>query len=110
PEELVGDLDQDAGPVAGVDLHAGGAAVLEVTERADAHLDDVVGGRALDVDDERDAAGVVFESGVVQPALVRTVRSTVLVRRVVRTQGGRYGHVSPRERWMPLAGTTLARC
>ena len=62
-EEAVGDLDQDAGAVAGVGLGARRAAVLEVAERADAHRHDLVAGPALDVDDERDAAGVVLEGG-----------------------------------------------
>ena len=41
-QEVVGDLNEDARAVAGVDLAAAGAAVLQVLERDDAVLDDLV--------------------------------------------------------------------
>ena len=41
-EELVRDLDQDAGAVAGQRVGADGAAVLEVLEDAERVLDDLV--------------------------------------------------------------------
>ena len=59
-QEAVGDLHQDAGAVAGVDLAARGSAVLEGAQRADALLDDVVAAQALHVHDEADPAGVVL--------------------------------------------------
>ena len=66
-QEAVGDLEQDAGAVAGVDLGARRAAVVEVAERAEGVGDDRAAGHALDVADERDPAGVVLEARVVEP-------------------------------------------
>ena len=51
-EELVGDLDQDAGAVAGVVLAAAGAAVVQVDERRQAVADQLVRFPPLQVDDE----------------------------------------------------------
>ena len=65
-EQPVGDLEQDAGTVAGVGLGAGRAAVLEVGERQQAGLDQLVRAMALHVRDERHTTGVVFETRVVQ--------------------------------------------
>ncbi len=67
--ERVGHLQQHAGAVAGVDLAAAGAAVVEVLQDLDGLLEDPVGLVPLDVDDEADAAGVVLELRVVQPLL-----------------------------------------
>jgi hypothetical protein len=66
PVELVGDLDQQPRAVAGMRVRAGGPAVVEVLDRGDAALDDLVRGGAVQARDKRDAAGVVFEAGVVQ--------------------------------------------
>ena len=74
-EEGVGNLDEDAGAVAGVRLAAGRAAVVEVLEDLDRLLQDPVGLAALDVDDEADAAGVVLEPRVVKPLLGRPAGS-----------------------------------
>ena len=68
-EELVGGLDEDAGAVAGVDLGAAGAAVVEVGERLDRLLDDHVGAVSLEVHEEADAARVVLEAGIVETLL-----------------------------------------
>ncbi len=65
-EEPVGDLHEDPGAVARVDLGAGRAPVLEVAERAEPELDDLVALAALDIDHERHTAGIVLESGVVE--------------------------------------------
>ena len=67
-KERVGHLDEDAGAVAGVDLGARCAAVVEVAERAEGRVDDVVALGAGDVNDEADAAGVVLEARVVETA------------------------------------------
>src|SRR5262249_53000665 len=67
-EERVGDLDEDAGAVAGQPVAAAGAAVLEVPEHREPFLDDVARCLALDVDDEADAAGVALGPGVVEVA------------------------------------------
>ena len=74
-EELVGDLDQDAGAVGELRVVPDRTPVGQVLEDQQALLDQLVALPALDVRDEADAAGVVF------------------VRRVVETLGGR-------EAWM----------
>ena len=66
PEEGIGDLDQDARAVTGVRLGTGSTAVLQVHQRGDRLFDDVTALAAVHVDDERDAARVVFESGIVE--------------------------------------------
>ena len=66
-QEPVRDLDEDARSVAAVGLGTRGAAVVEVRERGKAVLDDGVARDAGQGGDERDAAGVVLERGVVEP-------------------------------------------
>ena len=68
-EEGMRHLQQDAGAVAGVDLAAAGAAMIEVLEDLDALLDDGVRFAALDVHDEADAAGVMLELRVIEALL-----------------------------------------
>ena len=70
-QERVGHLDEDAGAVAGVDLGAGRAAMVEAAERAEGGVDDVAALRAGDVDDEADAAGIVLEARVVEAVRLR---------------------------------------
>ena len=65
-QELVGNLNQDAGAVAGVHFAAARPAVQQVDENLQRLADDAVRPHALDVDDEADAAGVVLEGGVIQ--------------------------------------------
>ena len=65
-EELVRDLDQDPGAVAGQRVGAGGAPMGEVLEDLEALLDDGVALLALECGDEADAAGIVLVGGVVQ--------------------------------------------
>ena len=72
-EELVGDLEQEPCSVAGVDLGAGGAAVVEVAERGQGLLDEAVTPTAMEVHDEGDTAGVVLVLGPVQPGRGRQV-------------------------------------
>ena len=59
-EEGVGDLDEQAGAVAGFRVTTAGAAVGEIDENLDAFSNDVVGFVAVDVDDEADTAGVAL--------------------------------------------------
>ena len=66
-EEAMGHLHEDAGAVAGVRLAAAGAAVFQVEENLDRLLDDVVRFAVVQVDDEADAARIVFVPGVIQP-------------------------------------------
>ena len=65
-EELVRQLEEDAGAVAGQRIGPGGAAVLEVAERDHRALDRLVRRDAVQPGDERDAAGVVLERRVVE--------------------------------------------
>ena len=67
--EGVRHLDQHARPVAGVDLAAAGATVVEVLQDLDGLLEDKVRLAPLDVDHEADATGVVLELRVVEPLL-----------------------------------------
>ena len=62
----MGDLDEDAGPVAGVLLGAHRPAVLEVAEHLERLLHDVVRGPSLQVDHEAEAAGVLLVLGIVE--------------------------------------------
>ncbi len=60
-----GGLQQDAGTVAGVFLAAAGAAVLQVEEDLDRFLHQIVGFAALQIDNEADAARIVFQLRIV---------------------------------------------
>ena len=80
-QERVGDLDEDAGAVAGVGLGAGGAAVVEVAQRGQRLRHDVVAGLAGERRHERHPARVVLVAGVVEPLGRRE--------RVVCAHGGR---------------------
>ena len=65
-QQLVGELDQDAGAVAGVGVGARCSAVLEVLQRDDRALHGLVAGDTVKARDHGDATGVVFIAGVVQ--------------------------------------------
>ena len=65
-EELVRDLHQDAGAVAGARIGADRAAMLEVDQNRQRILDDLVRLAALDVGDESDAAGILGECRIVE--------------------------------------------
>ena len=69
-EELVRDLHQDAGAVAGARIGADRAAMLEIEQDGQRILDDLVRLAALDVGDEADAAGILVERGIVEAAAV----------------------------------------
>ena len=64
--ERVRHLQQHAGAVAGVDLAAAGAAVVQVLQHLDRLLEHAVRLATLDVDDEPHAAGVVLVARVVE--------------------------------------------
>ncbi len=64
--EAVGDLDEDPGAVAGVDLGPGRASMLEMAETVKSHADDPVTAATVHVHDERHPARVVLEFGAVQ--------------------------------------------
>ncbi len=65
-EELVRDLDQHAGAVAGFRVAAACAAVRQVDQNLNALDDDVVRFLAFDIGNEADTAGVAFLSRVVK--------------------------------------------
>jgi hypothetical protein len=71
-EELVRHLNKDAGAVARVNFRAAGAAVIEIRQNLQALLEDLVRLAALDIDDEADAAGVVFEPRIIQALFAGT--------------------------------------
>ena len=65
-EEGVRNLHQNAGAVAGARIGADRAAVFEIAENAERVGDDLVRFPALDVGDEADAAGILFQAGIVE--------------------------------------------
>src|SRR6185503_7779296 len=62
-KKLVRNLHQDSGAVAHARIGAGGAAVFQIAEYAQAVFDDQMRLTALDVGDESDAAGILVERG-----------------------------------------------
>ena len=71
-EEGVRDLHQDAGAVAGARIGADRAAVFEVAQDVQRVGDDLMRLLALDVGDEADAAGILFQRGIVESLGRRT--------------------------------------
>ena len=67
PEILVGHLQQDARPVAGVRLSALGTAMFEVQQGRDGLVDDVAAAATVHVGHHRHTARIVLERGVVEP-------------------------------------------
>ena len=65
-EELVRNLNQDAGAVAGFRIAAAGAAMRQVDQDLNALDDDVVRFLTLDVGNEADAAGIVLVARIVE--------------------------------------------
>ena len=65
-EELVRDLDQHAGAVAGFRIAAARSAMRQVDQDLDALDDNVVRFLTVKVDDEAHAAGIVLVAGIVQ--------------------------------------------
>ena len=65
-EELVGNLDENAGTVAGFRIAAAGTAMGQIDEDLNALLNDVVGFDVLDVSDEADATGIALICGIVK--------------------------------------------
>ena len=108
-EEGVRDLGEDAGAVADQRVGAGGAAVLEVAQRGEGVVDDVVTRASPHRGHEGDTAGVVLVLTAVQPrvgglggeARRSHVRVTVLGGSQVRC-GTQVGHTRSRA-WTALA-------
>ena len=66
-EEVLRDLDVQAGAVAGLAVGVDRAAVPDRLERGDAGLDDLAPRLAVDRDDQADAAGIVLLAWIVKP-------------------------------------------
>ena len=71
-EESVRNLHKDARAVAGARIGADRAAMFEIAEDADRVGHDLVRFLALDVGNEADAAGILFQRRVVQTRGIRT--------------------------------------
>ena len=101
------------GAVTGVDLGAGGTAVVEVAQRGEGLGDDVVAGLAGQRGDERDAAGVVLVARVVEPLGRRERVQSGILLVVSRRLAGRpsEGVAAPacRHATQCVQGTALAR-
>jgi hypothetical protein len=65
-QKVVGGLEENAGPIAGVGFGAGGSAMAEVGQDGQGVADDGVGLLPFNVDDEADAAGVALKLGIVE--------------------------------------------
>jgi len=70
-EELVGDLDHDAGTVTGLGIGPDGAAVVQALQDSQAFLHDLVALAILNVGNEADTAGVAFVGRIVEPLSFR---------------------------------------
>ncbi len=88
-EELVRDLHQDAGAVAGARIGADRAAMLEIAENLQRVLHDLLGLAALDVGNEADAAGILGESGIVEAASFRQAGVRAVLVEQTRIDRGR---------------------
>ena len=66
-EELMWQLDHDAGPVARLGVGADRAAMLEILEDGQPGLDDGMAGEVVDIGVETDAAGIMIARGMVEP-------------------------------------------
>src|SRR5262249_35287767 len=69
-EELVRQLEQDAGAVAGAGIASGGAAVGQVGEDLQRLRDRLVAGDAVEPGDASRTAGVVLEGRIVEALLL----------------------------------------
>ena len=88
-EKFVRHLDEDARAVTSIGLAASGTTVVEVGENLECVGDDFMRFPALHIDNEADAAGIVFERGIVEALFSRGTSGRSL-RRVegVRRGGG----------------------
>ena len=102
-KEAVGHLDEDPGAVARVGLCPGRPAVVEIGQRGQGGVDELAADDALQVGDERHAARVVLEAGVVETVPHGCLGKGMLHSVVVLVHESRSGRLG----WVP--GTTLAR-
>src|SRR5690606_8046349 len=94
-EERVRHLDQQSRAVTGILLSTRSAAMLQVAQRGQAVVDDVVARLAGERGDECDATFVVLEPGVVQTLLAGTRVQSVMAHRHSRRRGGGRGRRWP---------------
>ena len=106
-EEPVGQLEEQAGAVAGVWLRAAGAAMAEVEQDGQGLADDLVGLLALDVDYEAYAAGVVLEAGVVKALLGR---QSGVVERIAHDETAPSGIVQGIKKSLPAYSDVAPHC
>jgi len=78
PEELVRDLEQNPGPVAGTGIAALRTAMVQIIENLESLLNDAVGLVAFDVDHEPDPAAVFLEPRIVEALFWRKSRDVHL--------------------------------
>ena len=65
------DLEENAGPVAGIGFAAAGAAMAKVQENRQCLMDDLMRSFAFDIDDKTHTAAVFFVCGVIETLLGR---------------------------------------
>ena len=99
PEELVRDLEQNAGPVAGTGIAALRTTVVQIIENLQSLLNDAVGLVAFDVDHEPDPAAVFLEPRIVEPLFRRKSRDVHLNSR---------GLCCACERWAEMPTITMS--
>ena len=98
-------LDQHAGAVAGVGIAAEGAAVVQVRQHLQGVVEHLPGTAAVHVDDEPDAAGVVFAGGIVQALTGRKTGDSHWLdfdRRRYRGSGAVFGRKDDAQRVCPV--------
>ena len=66
-EKGVGQLQEDAGPIAGFRVAAASAAMLQILQDLESIADEGMALLAFDVRDEADAARIALEARVVEP-------------------------------------------
>src|SRR6266850_99623 len=70
-QKLVWNLEQDAGPVAGIRFTTASATMLQIQEHLDRLVDNPARTATFNVDDEAQTARVMLESGVIESLLQR---------------------------------------
>ena len=68
-EESVGQANQDAGAIAGIGFESAAAAVIHARIDMEGVEHDLVAGPALDIRHQADAAGILFQRGVIKTCL-----------------------------------------
>jgi hypothetical protein len=112
-EEVLGDLNVDAGAVAGLAVGVDRTAVPDRLQGLDAGHDHLAARLAVDRGDQADAAGVVLLGRVVEPHAGQTLGLGAPVVNVVRTVVSRldsHGQLNPKEKHHNETGQRQHRC